>query len=222
VFFSAVLLAVSLSLDAFGVGIAYGLRKVHIPILSKMVICLFSIIYSGMALALGNVLLKILPLPVSKAAGITILAAMGIVIIIQALFKKDSEAGEQKVPACREIASQSRMLLKIAIKSLGITIQVVKNPAKGDIDSSGTIDTGESLLLGFALSVDAIGVGIGSALAGLSSMMIPFAIGFFQLVLLYVGTCLGKKAASSMKMNKKLLSVMPGILLITMAIIRIK
>lgn len=230
-----VLLAISLSLDAFGVGIAYGLRKIHIPVLSKMVICLFSIIYSGMALALGNVILRILPLPVAKAAGIAILAGMGILIILQALFRQESGAGGKSAPlgigrmikslfrkgtAGEDIADQSRMLLTIAIKSLGITIQVVKNPASGDIDSSGTIDTGESLLLGFALSVDAIGVGIGSALAGLSSAIIPFAIGFFQLMLLYVGTCLGKKAAASTKMNKKLLSLMPGILLITMAIMR--
>ena len=52
--FSIFLIAISLSLDAFGVGITYGIRNVRIPLVSKMVICFMSVLYSGLALIAGS------------------------------------------------------------------------------------------------------------------------------------------------------------------------
>jgi putative sporulation protein YtaF len=141
--------------------------------------------------------------------GISILGLMGIWIIIQALLRDATNS------------SQNETLWKLAIKSLGITIQVIRNPMEFDIDKSGAIDTPESLLLGLALSVDAIGVGIGSALTGFYSPIIPFAIGFFQMVFLYIGTYLGDKVTMLNKINKKVLALLPGVLLIFLALIRI-
>ena len=86
--FSVVLLAISLSLDAFGVGLSYGVRKIKIPILSKIIICFFSIFYAGIALIGGKYLASFLPQNISKIIGITILFGMGTLIIIQALIKK--------------------------------------------------------------------------------------------------------------------------------------
>lgn len=214
--FSILILAVSLSLDALGVGIVYGLRKISIPFKSKMVICFFSIAYSGIALIIGNSLSNILSPAVSKFLGVSILGLMGIWVIIQALLRNDDEDVSGKNNCLGD-----KTLFKIAIKSLGITIQVIKNPFTGDIDRSGYIDIRESLLLGLALSVDAIGVGIGSALAGFSSVIIPFTVGIVQMLFLYAGTFFGTKFASIDKINEKVLSVLPGILLIFLAIIRI-
>lgn len=199
---SIIFLAISLSIDAFSVGIAYSLRGIHIPFSSKMIICLFSIIYSGFSLLLGKVLYDFIPPLVSKITGVAILAIMGILILLQSMHRSDKKKQSDTIG--------------------NITIKVIKNPAEGDIDKSGTIDFHESLLLGLALSVDAIGVGIGSALSGFSHIIVPFAIGISQLLLLYLGTYLGKRILSSEKLNKKVLSLIPGILLICMAVIRLR
>lgn len=209
-------LAFSLSLDAFGVGMVYGLRKIKIPLASKLTICFFSIVYSGAALIVGKSLSGILSLHTSKLIGILILAVMGIWIIIQNIMRNETD----EVLGC-DYNTENKTLFELAIKSLGITILVTKNPIKIDIDKSGTIDIKESLLLGLALSVDAIGVGIGSALAGIVSILIPFSVGLFQLLFLYSGISLGKRFALSGKTNKKLLSLLPGLLLIFLAFIRI-
>ncbi len=210
-----IILAVSLSIDALGVGMVYGLRKIKIPLLPKLIICLFSIVYSGIALTLGKTFSNILPPDISKLAGMAILSLMGVWIIVQSLLKS-----EEHNINCNS-RTKNETLFKIAIKSLGITIQVIRSPEDMDIDKSGTIDIRESLLLGFALSVDAIGVGIGSALAGLHSIVIPFTVGFFQLILLYTGLYFGKKASFLQKLNKKFISLLPGILLIGLAFLRI-
>lgn len=214
--FSISLLATSLSLDALGVGVVYGLRKVKIPLHSKLIICFFSILYSGGALILGSSLSTLLPPYISKLIGILILIIMGIWIIVHALIRKEDSTTKTKANT-----PSNKTLFKIAIKSLGITIQVIKNPSEGDIDKSGTIDIAESFLLGLALSIDAIGVGIGSALAGFNSFFLPFTVGLFQLVFLYLGTFVGIKFAGIEKINQRAVAILPGILLICLAIIRI-
>jgi putative sporulation protein YtaF len=206
---SIMILAISLSLDALGVGLVYGLKKVKIPFLSKLIICLFSIVYAGLALIIGKSLSHILPPIFAKLLGISILVLMGLWIIIQALLKDASNH------------SMNDTLWQVGIRSLGITIQVIRNPMEFDVDKSGAIDIPESLLLGLALSVDAIGVGIGSGLTGFYSPLIPFAIGFCQMICLYFGTYLGEKVNLFGHIDEKLLSLLPGILLIFLAIIRI-
>ncbi len=214
-FLTIALLAISLSLDALGVGLVYGLRNINIPFHSKSFICLFSILYSGCALFFGNIMAKFLAPSVAKGIGFSILILMGIWIILQALLKNSPEK-------TRVVDERSEMpLFSIAIKSLGITIQVIKNPVDFDRDQSGSIDTPESLLLGFALSVDAIGVGIGSALIGFQSICIPLSVGLTQLLLLSAGTYLGKHFAGQLKLNERVLAILPGILLIFLAIMRI-
>lgn len=211
-----VILAVSLSLDALGVGLVYGLRKIKIPVSSKLIICLFSIIYSGVALLAGKALSVVLSPLTSKIFGMTILILMGTWIIIQALVKDENDFNAVKGPAIEE-----KTLLKIVIKSLGITIQVVRNPIQFDMDRSGVIDTPESFLLGLALSLDAIGVGIGSALVGFYSMLIPLMVGVFQLIFLNAGIYVGEKFDGAGKINAKALSVLPGVILIFLAVMRV-
>ena len=213
--YTIMVLAVSLSLDSFGVGIAYGIRKVNIPLVSKLIICLFSVLYSAIAIILGRFIYNALPPAISKIAGITILSGMGIYILLQAFTKKGKApetAVEGSIPS----------LSKASKKEPGMTMRVLKDPEEGDLDKSGVIDIRESLLLGFALSIDAIGVGVGSALAGLGSAVIPFAIGLFQLLFLYAGILLGRKAAGLERLNKKAVSLVPGLLLLVLAVLRIR
>jgi putative sporulation protein YtaF len=218
--FSVLLLALSLSLDALGVGLVYGLRKIKIPFPAKLMICLFSILYSGFALTVGSSLARVIDPFYAKLIGTLILILMGAWIIIQNLMgkKKEAPSEDESLPVTRPV---NQTLIKIAIKSLGITIHVIRNPIEIDINHSGVIDFGESLLLGFALSVDAIGAGIGSGLAGFSPFWLPLVIGLFQMGFLFTGGYLGKKCAPVLDFNSKFLSFLPGVILIIVALIRI-
>jgi putative sporulation protein YtaF len=209
-----ILLAVSLSTDALGVGTVYGLRRIQIPLASKLFICFFSIIYSAIAQALGKTLSNILSKDLSGFIGVGILIFMGIWITIQSILGNNE-------PTRKKEFLKTGTLLEIAIKSLGITIQIIRNPIEVDFDKSGTIDLRESLLLGFALSLDAIGVGIGSSLAGCHSVLIPFVVGLFQLIFLYAGLFLGNRITSYGRVNKKIISIIPGILLIALGVSRL-
>ncbi|MDQ2087519.1 sporulation membrane protein YtaF [Herbivorax sp. ANBcel31] len=213
-FFTIILLAVSLNLDAFGVGLSYGIRKIKIPMFSRIIICMFSVFYAGIALVGGKSLATFLPENISKIIGVSILFVMGTLIIIQALVKKDN-----KPHSVYKYVNREKTLIKLAIKSLRITIKVIRNPIEGDIDRSGKIEFSESVLLGLVLSVDAIGVTLGTALTGFHSFAIPLVVGIFQFAFLFIGTYLGEKFALIEKINKKVMALIPGLLLLSLALI---
>jgi putative sporulation protein YtaF len=214
--YSILLLAISLSIDAFSVGLIYGLRQIKITLPSKILIAVFSVIYTSAALFAGKSLSKVVPFSVSKKIGVSILITMGVWIIIQALLKNSRNSSIHTTEN-----TSSKTLLTIGLKSLGITIHIFKNPIEFDLDSSGTIDTFESILLGLGLSLDAIGVGIGSALLGFHSSFIPITVGFFQWMFLSSGAYFGEKITSNFNFNQKWLELIPGILLVFFALLRI-
>lgn len=209
-----IILAIALSLDALSVGIVYAIKEIRIPLFSKMSICFFSMVYSLVALLVGNKITRFLSPLTAKYLGITLLLFMGLGIIIQAFLKKPSLKTEAE-------KSESETLIKIVFKSLGVTIMVTRDPLAFDLDHSGSISSLEALMLGLALSVDAIGVSIGSALTGFHSLFIPISIGLFQLIFIYLGTYLGNKIGCCWKYDQKILSLLPGLMLIFLALTRI-
>lgn len=219
---SIVLLSVTLSVDALFVGFTYGLNGTRIPLSSKLVICAFSVIYAAIALALGSALAGLLPSLAGRIIGAAILAALGVWMILKSKVHKKSK----EVKSRADDSGEPRTLCKIIIKSLGITIEILKNnPAAGDMDSSGVIDRKEALLLGFALSVDSLGAGIGSALSGLSGWYIPPAVGLCQLGFLSAGLLIGsqllKRRVAVSKKYDAVTETLPGLLLIGLSVLRL-
>ena len=67
----------SVNLDSIGVGISYGLRKIHISTSASIIIALFSVFYAALALYAGTLLTRILPEWLGKTMGSTILFVLG-------------------------------------------------------------------------------------------------------------------------------------------------
>ena len=217
---SILILAVTLSIDALFAGFSYGLAGTKIPFSSKLIICAFSVFYAALALIAGHALAGVLPPLAGKIIGAGVLAALGVFMIIKSLLQKGND---QKL--AEESPEGPRTLFTVMIKSLGITVQILKNnPEAGDIDHSGVIDKKEALLLGFALSVDSLGAGIGSALSGLCAWYIPFVVGFCQLAFLSVGLLSGVllrgRPGGVFSRGGMITEILPGILLICLSALR--
>jgi putative sporulation protein YtaF len=190
---SMMLLSVSLSLDSLCAGFLYGVRSVQIPVKSKILMCLMSILLSGVSLLAGKSLAALLPPELSSIFGSAVLAAIGIWICAQALRSKDNT----KKPAPAALVKQSKEY-RFTLKSLGLTVQIVHNPLLGDIDQSRHIDLREAVLLGLALSADALGAGIGSGLMGMHSALLPMM----------------------RRLNEKMVSVASGLCMLLLAALR--
>lgn len=203
----------SINLDALAVGFAYGIKNVRIPFLSALVISAFSVFYSAISLVAGSALATVLPPEFCTYAGALLLFIIGVFIIAGA-FK------ESRKPNIRS-HNKYGTIINWGIKSLGITISVVRDPSICDFDSSCKIDARESVYLSLALSADAIGVGLGSSLTGITHPFIPILVGLSQIFLLYSGLFAATFLSHKIKINKRVCEIAAGGILILLSALHI-
>jgi putative Mn2+ efflux pump MntP len=231
-------LALAVSLDGFGVGMTYGLRRIRIPFLSIMIISGCSGLIFWMAMQLGGFASKFLSPHVATVAGALILIGVGIWALTQIFRNKSGtespeEHIERSLPSlavtgkvdvhqatlANESNGEIRTVVVIEWKRIGLVIQILRKPALADMDRSGIISASEAVLLGIALSLDAFGAGIGAAFIGFTSLLTALLIacssGFFIATGLRVGTLCADRAWM------KNLSFLPGVLLIIMGLMKL-
>lgn len=173
-----ILFSLALSLDGFGVGLSYGMRKVKIAFFSYVIICLSSAIAVLISMALGNVLELFLPVHITTLVGALILITVGAWTVLQSYFLNI-------IP--------EKKSYQITIPNLGIVINILKEPTQADFDQSGIIDTKEAFFLGMALAMDALGAGFGAAMTGYSILWTPIFIAVAKFFLVSLGLTLGRR-----------------------------
>ncbi|WP_151735505.1 manganese efflux pump [Paenibacillus tengchongensis] len=233
--FSLLLLAFALSLDGFGVGITYGLRKMKIPLLSILIISLCSGIVVGVSMQVGVLLAKVVSPDAASIVGAVILVLMGCWSLVQMLMqgemdtaggpdgKADTEmaalaAGDGTFPAPESEAPRPAVF-SLELRHLGIVIQILRTPSSADLDASGSISPAEAMVLGIALSLDAFGAGLGAALLGFSPIATSLMIAVFSGSFLALGMRTGLKLSGSFWMKHA--AALPALLLIAMGIMKL-
>ncbi|MDR0818689.1 MAG: sporulation membrane protein YtaF [Oscillospiraceae bacterium] len=207
----ALVLASALSLDSLLIGASYGMRGISVPAPAKLIIGLVSAVFTAAAIWFGSIISGFLPAGIAKYAGIFFLAALGGFMLFEGIRKN---SGSEVKPV------KTGTILKLAIKSFGITIKIIRNPEDGDMDSSKSIDPVEALYLGAALSVDSFGAGLGSSMSGISASLIPLFVVICQLVFLSAGYFSGGKISGRFNINGKAGTIISGSLLILLAAVR--
>ncbi len=211
-------LAISSSIDSFGIGITYGVRKTKISLIAKIILFFISFCITMLSICIGNLFLRIFPAYITNLIGTFLLIGMGCFIIYETLIKKGknnsiSPHSFSKVPSIQKT-------YQFFLKSFGITIQIIRDPISSDLDQSHRIDSKEALYLGFALSIDSICIGIGSSMLGISTFLFPFIVSSFQLLFLSLGSFLGRKIVSTYSIPDTFWNILSGSLLILIGILR--
>lgn len=209
-FLTCLILAVSSSIDSLGIGITYGIKNTQITSVAKLVLFLISLTVSILSISIGNFISNLLSPFFCNIIGFLILILMGLFIIFQS-FK------EQKDTRSKDIKMKKR-IYSLFIKSLGITIQIIKNPINSDLDNSNKIEGKEALYLGFALSLDSLCIGVGNAMLNMSSYFFPILVSSFQLIFLSLGLFFGSKLKNATNIPDNIWSIISGILLIFIGI----
>ena len=145
---NVILLSISSSIDSFGIGITYGLRRLKINILSKLILFTISVIITYISLLIGKNLCYLLPPVLIKLLGAFILIIIGTTIIFQIINSKKEKINQSKNYKFLDNNSiyTEKKIYKFFIKFLGITIQIIKNPVCSDFDDSLNIDAISSIL----------------------------------------------------------------------------
>ncbi|REE78879.1 putative sporulation protein YtaF [Paenibacillus taihuensis] len=233
---SLLLLAFAVSLDGFGVGVTYGLRRIRIPILSVIIIAFCSGLVVWLSMQIGSILTNYMSPTVAKMIGALLLMCIGVWALIQYWQRRkagdnvaDDEAADSAAsqvsgiavtevqPASGEVTASA--IVNLELKRLGIVIQILRTPQVADVDRSGIISASEAILLGFALSLDSFGAGLGAAMVGYDPLLTALIISTTSGLFLLAGMRLGFRFAGWRGMRA--LSVLPGIMLIVMGFLRL-
>ncbi|MDT3425199.1 putative Mn2+ efflux pump MntP [Paenibacillus forsythiae] len=235
--FSLLLLAFALSLDGFGVGITYGLRKLKIPLPSILIISLCSGVVMCVSMQVGVLLAQVVSPHSASLVGAVIILIMGCWSLVQLVMQKDEEKTEEEsggVPGDGQNDSPASLagvdgasgeepeksaVFSLELRRLGIVIQILRTPSSADMDKSGSISPVEALVLGTALSLDAFGTGLGAALLGFNPLWTSLVIALFSGSILLLGLHTGLRFAGTSWMKHA--SVLPALLLIAIGILKL-
>ncbi|ETI68535.1 sporulation membrane protein YtaF [Neobacillus vireti] len=204
--FSLLILAFALSLDSFSVGFTYGLRQMVMPIKSVLIIATCSAVSLMLAVSIGHGLEKILSASITASLGGVILIGLGAWVLFQ-YFRPVKE---------KEILKQEKTIVNFEIRSLGLAINILKKPMSADFDQSGTITGIEALMLGFALSLDSFGAGIGAAMLGYSPIYLAASVAIMSSLFVLLGIKSGTFFHKFEWIQK--FTFLPGILLIIIGV----
>ncbi|KOO51629.1 sporulation membrane protein YtaF [Viridibacillus arvi] len=171
--------AFSSSIDNLGVGISYGIRKITIRFDKNLLIAFICFLMSMGGITFGVWLSTILPGMLPVIFGAFVLFVIGIRIILLAKPRKKEFS---PVGSTNEVQSKRFQ-------------DVLRNPEKANLDKSGEIGWWESVLLGVALSANALTNGLGAGLLGLSPLAISITAAIGSFVTVWAGVKLGSKVA---------------------------
>lgn len=145
------LFAISASIDNFTVGIAYGMKKIRIGLLSNVLIAVISGIGTFLSMTVGLLLSNFLSPNMSNIIGSAILILLGLWFIAEYMIKTIKKHNEPDT-------KNSHMNY----------IELLDEPENADLDKSGYIDVKESVTLALALTINNLGLGIGASISGMN------------------------------------------------------
>jgi putative sporulation protein YtaF len=207
---SLLMLAFAVSLDSYGVGFTYGVRKMRLPFKSMIIIACCSAVTLLIAMGIGGIILQFLSPIVAEKIGGLILIGIGAWVLYQ-VFRPEKANDKPN--------SQQETIINFEIRSLGIVIKILRKPTAADIDKSGTITGIEAVLLGVALSLDAFAAGIGAVLIGYSPYIMAISVACMSSLFVSFGMKCGYWFSNYRWVEK--LSFLPGLLLIILGIWKI-
>ena len=147
------------------IGISYGIKKIHISIISNLLISLIIFIFTALSMYFGESLAAFVPIKISSVIGAVIVIGIGTSGLIKYMRNKSNQTNE--------------------------TLWPVKNPEKYDQNHDNEIEYRETFLLGLALSVNNIGLGIGASISGLHVLPTAVTTFIFSIIFLSSGHFLG-------------------------------
>ncbi|MFD1175105.1 sporulation membrane protein YtaF [Paenibacillus puldeungensis] len=183
------------NLDNAGVGIAYGVRKIRIPWYSNLAIAFISFLATLMSGLFGSWISSWIHPWIGQLLGTVVIVGVGIWVLMQPFTEK------KPLPPQNDAQMLTRLL---------------RNPEEADVDSSKSLNLGESFLLGIALAMNALAGGFNAGITQLNVWLTSLSVGFFSFILLALCAGFGEKYAAEKFGNQA--TIISGLLLILIGI----
>ncbi len=194
--FHLLILSLAANLDNLAVGVAYGVRRIKVPALSNLVIAVTAFLLGIISVFFGKSIARFFNDSVANDIGAVLLIGVAIWIMFpqKLTFHSQADSAKAHLPF----------------------LELLSNPEEADRDHSAVISWQESIVLGFALSVNAFTNGFTAGLWKLDSLISALMMAFFSFLTIWIGTWLGERYGSHWLGNKA--NIAAGILLLLLGI----
>lgn len=207
---AAFVLAAVVSLDGLVVGMVYGARGITLSRKARIIVSAASALTMGASMLLGGLLAQLLTARTAERLGALFLMVLGAVLILRARIGLRAQNNGSAEPV---------KLAEFRLPVLGVIIHILKDPEAADVDHSGSISSGEAVVLGVALALDALGAGLGAGLSSMPVAVVVASVGLMKLCLLSVGLRCGKSIYCFWPQIEH--SCVPGVLLLALGVYNI-
>ncbi len=180
----SLLTAVALSIDAFAIGLSYGIREIKFSQTVIFIISFISVSILAASMFLGSILETFLSINAAAIISFLILLGLGLSFLLEGYIK-------QLVSKKRKMNEEN--LAHITISKWGVVVNVFVDCEEKDTDTIKDITFKEAIYLGVALSLDSLGVGFGSAIGNVNFFQVVCFSFLFSILAIPLGLFLGKK-----------------------------
>ncbi len=237
---SSLLFGLAASLDAFLVGITYGIRNIHITLRQNLLISLITLLGTCLSVLLGSLLLPLLPASIARLAGSSILILLGLYYLLKSMlgslkiYQKPEEicdcvTTEAATKPLHKDNSEATTRSSCQDTPKATTKPSPENPleaappvppnsfAQASINTSATTLTlAEACILGITLSLNNMGIGLSASITGLPLLPTSVITLLFSIAFLMAGNRLG--CCRLLQLTKKAADPVSGLLLIILGI----
>lgn len=189
--FPVLILGISANLDNLGVGIAYGISRIAVPLLPNLLIAGIAFLFTMLSGVLGHLLAGVVPELVVHLVGALGLFCVGAWTIFSGL-RKLRRAAQAASPAerasCKGVALPE--MAGGSESSPGLR-EILDCPEVADVDASRSIGLGESLMLGVAVSLNCLFNGLAAPWVGAPLLVTALTTAAFSYLAIWAGVRLG-------------------------------
>ncbi|WML37684.1 manganese efflux pump [Clostridium sp. OS1-26] len=195
---SALLFSLSSNLDNVVVGIAYGIKKIKIGIISNFIIAAITSTGTFLSMSLGVYISKFLPHAVANALGAGAIIILGVYFVSQSIIK----------------LINNKKSKELALKDITDMIEYAE---KSDLDNSGDINIKEALIVALGLTFNNLGTGVAASITGVSIQFTVIFTFILSILTIILGEAVGNHVLG--KLFGKYAPLISGVLLIILGIV---
>jgi putative sporulation protein YtaF len=178
------LLSLACSLDNIGVGIAYGVRKLSIPFGTNLLIAGLTAAGTLLVMLGGHLVTRLIHPKVAILMGGVIIILAGAWVVLQETFWRQPAKPPEELQLIALTGVPEVSLLKKIV-------MILDNPFIADQDFSGHIDLKEGVILGLALLLNNLPIGVVAGLLGLSPVLIAISLIVLSILTIWIGISAG-------------------------------
>jgi len=179
-FFFVFFLSGAVSLDALGVGVAYGTRGIHVPAVSLGVVGVVTIVCVAVAMLGAHLLGGWIDVRLATAVGASLLVLLGIYRLLVDFVTTDNDVQPHE---SMHHATPRRLSFAVG----GLVIRIMAKPHAADVDRSKHIDPLEAIFLGLALGIDNMVAASAATLGASLPVYTPFVMAIVQIAFISAG-----------------------------------